>query len=436
VSKVSRWIEAISYSPVLWGGAATVLFYTPIEAGQWNHPFVGRYFAGHWVEYVTTALFFVGLTALVIKAIRIKLQFAIFGQPLLDAAGPGGQPVGHAAALLTRLQRSPGAWQESYLVARLREALDYVHRKGSAQTLDDELKYLADLDVAKMHGSYSLVRIVIWAVPIRGFLGTVIGITDAVASLSPESLEQSLPQVTAGLGVAFDTTALSLGLSMILMFNQFFTERYENKLLAAVDSRISLELVGRFEELPGAANDPHVHTIRRLAEAMLQGTETLVQRQADIWRSALDAAHGQWQSLMVQTGQQLDKSLASSLSKSLKEHAVALGAAEQLAAESNRKHWASVQHSLLQNSEALAQQQARLVEQGEVLARVVEATGQVARLETELNRNLTALAGTRNFEETVVSLAAAIQLLTSKLSHLPGDAPRVELKPARSGKAA
>src|SRR5688572_19320782 len=102
VSKVSRWIEAIFYSPVLWGGAATVLFYTPIEAGHWNDPFVVRYFAGHWVEYVTTALFFVGLSALVIKALRIKQQFTIFGQPLLDATVSGGQPVGHAAALLAR----------------------------------------------------------------------------------------------------------------------------------------------------------------------------------------------------------------------------------------------------------------------------------------------------------------------------------------------
>jgi biopolymer transport protein ExbB/TolQ len=435
VSKFTRWVETIAYSPVVWGTFASLLFYTPIESGDWTNRLVVRYFAGHWVEYVTTTLFFVGLAAIVIKAWRIHLQFTIFGQPLFERGSVGGQPVSQAAGLLARLERLNRGWQQSYLIARLREALDYVHRKGSAQTLDDELKYLADLDVAKMHSSYALVRIVIWAVPILGFLGTVIGITDAVASLSPESLEESLPQVTSGLGVAFDTTALSLGLSMVLMFAQFFTERFENKLLSAVDARVSLELVGRFEELPGVSNDPQVYTLRKLAETMLQGTEALAQRQSEVWRSTIDAAHLQWQAVMAQTGQQLERSLVAALGKNLNDHAGALAAAEQAAAEQNRKHWAAVQQSLVQNAEALVASQERIVEQGEVLGRVVEATGQVARLEAELNKNLAALAGTRNFEETVVSLAAAIQLLTTRLAQ-PGDVPRVELKPARPGKAA
>ena len=66
--------------------------------------------------------------------------------------------------------------------------------------------------------------------------------------------------------------------------------------------------------------------------------------------------------------------------------------------------------------------------QGEVLLKVVEATDQVARLEETLNRNLHSLAGAKNFEETVVSLAAAIQLLSSRVGHLPSaDSRTIEL---------
>ena len=65
-------------------------------------------------------------------------------------------------------------------------------------------------------------------------------------------------------------------------------------------------------------------------------------------------------------------------------------------------------------AESIGQQQSELARQGEVLLKVVEATDQVARLEETLNRNLQSLAGAKNFEETVVSLAAAIQLLSSR----------------------
>ena len=57
--------------------------------------------------------------------------------------------------------------------------------------------------------------------------------------------------------------------------------------------------------------------------------------------------------------------------------------------------------------------------QAEVMARAIEATGEVSRLEDSLNRNLAALAGSQNFEQTVMSLAAAIHLLNARLSETP-----------------
>jgi hypothetical protein len=66
--------------------------------------------------------------------------------------------------------------------------------------------------------------------------------------------------LTSGLYVAFDTTALALMLSMLLMFLQFVIERFETQALSAVDIRANEELIGRFEQL-GASHDPHVASI-------------------------------------------------------------------------------------------------------------------------------------------------------------------------------
>ena len=50
------------------------------------------------------------------------------------------------------------------------------------------------------------------------------------------------------------------------------------------------------------------------------------------------------------------------------------------------------------------------------MSRVLAATGAITSLERKLNDNLQALAGSKNFEDTVMSLAATIHLLNSRLS--------------------
>jgi hypothetical protein len=81
-------------------------------------------------------------------------------------------------------------------------------------------------------------------------------------------------------------------------------------------------------------------------------------------------------------------------------------------------------------------QQTELVRQGEVMTQAIRVAGEVVQLEQALNDNLSALAGAKNFEDTVMSLAAAIHLLNTKLGK-PGDLPPVDLLGSRmKGRAA
>ena len=77
-----------------------------------------------------------------------------------------------------------------------------------------------------------------------------------------------------------------------------------------------------------------------------------------------------------------------------------------------------------------------MVKQGELMTQAIRAAGDVVQLERALNDNLSALAGSKNFEDTVMSLAAAIHLLNTRLGKSV-EAPHVELKPAQvKGRAA
>jgi hypothetical protein len=425
--------------PMVLGLAACTGFYALIKAGTINDPFVLRYFAGHPIEYFETGFFCVGLAALLLKALNVIGQNLTIGWLKLDQGGEMRRRLdaSDAAGLIERLDGMNGAIRNSYLGRRLRAALVFVDRKGSAEGLDDEVKYLADNDAAQSSEGYSLVRIIIWATPMLGFLGTVIGITMALGNLSFEKLasnpQEAMKPLTDGLGVAFDTTTLALSLSIVLMFLQFLIERIETELLNVVDQRMGAELVGRFDDL-GTRHDPHVASVERMARSVLEASEQLVERQSRLWQETIDAAHDQWSQLVGASTEQVQGALSTALGESLRVHAERLAENERALAEVSRKRWEQWQMTLTENARLLRDQQSEMHRQSEILSDVVRATGDIVKLEKALNENLDHLSGAKNFEDTVMSLAAAIHLLNTRLTG--EDARRVRIGKESQDRAA
>ena len=427
--------------PILGGLALTAVFYAALHAGLLNFPggygtLIQRYFAGHIVEYVETALFFIGVTALLLKLVDIAGQSSLLKQFSLNDAPTRLYEVDDVSPVLTWLQSLPARVAGSYIGKRYIDSLTHVERTGSANGLNEELKYLSDLDAVRQQESYGLVRILVWATPMLGFLGTVIGITMALASLNPESMTSGdgIGGLLTGLSVAFDTTALALALSITLMFAQFLLQQVETQLLTSVDLKANEELVGRFET-DADANDPMAASLRRMGQLVMQSCDDLVKRQADLWRSTVDASNDRFQSLASQAGDQLQQALSVSLEKSLDQHAKSLAATEQATAGAWREEAERWRLALEEHAKLATRHQAEIARQGETLVRTVEAVGEVTKLEQALNSNLETLASTSQFEETAMSLAAAVQLLSARVG-TADKAQRVQLQPGKSGERA
>lgn len=95
-------------------------------------------------------------------------------------------------------------------------------------------------------GEYHLINFILWVVPSLGFLGTIIGIIQAMESAagifeSATPLDQiiALNKVAANLGTAFNTTFVSLAGSLFLMFFNAFVQKTEDKIF------VKLEYIGR-----------------------------------------------------------------------------------------------------------------------------------------------------------------------------------------------
>ena len=135
-----------------------------------------------------------------------------------------------ASLLGKRLLRLLSVWRASQSSFQLERAAD----------ADSDRYQLA------MQNSYSLIKVLLWAIPILGFIGTVIGMSQAVGSFESvlgnadnvDGLKAGLTKVTSGLGTAFDTTYLALVISVLLAIPINAVERREEQLLNAIDGRV------------------------------------------------------------------------------------------------------------------------------------------------------------------------------------------------------
>ena len=131
--------------------------------------------------------------------------------------------------------------------------------------LDDSSFYLSASEA-----SYSFPRILVWAIPLLGFIGTVVGISSAVSGFSGfleesgdvEQIKEGIGMVTGGLAVAFDTTLLALFLSVLVMIPLVLVERYESRLLLGIDVFINDKLLPRLN-LKSSEAELNTETIER-----------------------------------------------------------------------------------------------------------------------------------------------------------------------------
>jgi hypothetical protein len=235
--------------------------------------------------------------------------------------------------------------------------------------------------------------------------------------------------------VAFDTTALALVLSMVLMFLMFFADRIESQLLAGIDSFVTSETATQFRTESGRQN-PYLKSVEQMSHAVIRTTETLIRQQTDQWRAAMAESTQQLGLVAEATGQQVRIAIGESLNDSLKNHADRLARFEFEADQQMRARWDQWQSALADNVRVVRDQQVEVAKQTELISKLAQATGEVASLEQVLNQNLNALAGSKHFEETVLSLSAAIQLLSAKMSHLPDRHAAIDLRSSSQGKAA
>ena len=105
--------------------------------------------------------------------------------------------------------------------------------------------YLHEIDLR-----YSMIRYVVWLIPTLGFIGTVIGISLALAYAGDVDLQDPtlLAELTKRLAVAFNTTLLALVMSAVLVLVQHLVQAREERALNQAGQYCLDNLINRLYE--------------------------------------------------------------------------------------------------------------------------------------------------------------------------------------------
>ena len=250
------------------GLAATIVFYLllwPFAGTPENRSYLGRLFMGGenasmatglWVPYVEVFLFFWAVGMLIAKLFKIRRQQRAMLFDVLPSDIGEKISTSNIDKFLAYIGELPKNAVGSFLVTRCVRGLEHFRVRKSAADTATMLSSQSDLDAGSVDSSYTMFHVFIWAIPILGFLGTVIGVSSAVGGFTDtlsnssdmESLKSGLKNITGGLGTSFDTTLVALAMAMILTFPVSALQKLEGDVIGEVDEYTNEYLLRRLED--------------------------------------------------------------------------------------------------------------------------------------------------------------------------------------------
>jgi len=274
-----------TYLSLIIGGVFTFLFFllltSPAGKSIFPQALIIKLTERGWTQYASVFLSFWTLSILSLKLFSIIRRRRLLRADLIpDQAGfatPAEiqQAIDGTAGNARRLR-------DPILGPRICRALEHYLATRSIKETGDVLREEGDADFVAMHSTYAPVRVFLWTIPILGFIGTVMGVSDAVAKFAGflregakeiDQIKSALTGVTDGLAVAFDTTYVALVLTVILMILMSGVEKLEQDQLNGFEDYCKERLLRRLSAqaapagLPGVPDD-FVPVATQLAAAL------------------------------------------------------------------------------------------------------------------------------------------------------------------------
>lgn len=245
---------------VVLGGAVYGASYWQRE-GEWG-AVAWEYLTGFGrIPIPITILSIWSIVFLMLKALKIRAQRAALRIHFVPVDTGFVLSASTADSVVDAIDRSADLPSRFMFLARSRSVLRVMRNLGRVSDVDDLIASRGDQDESTIDSGYTILKGFIWAIPVLGFIGTVVGLTQAMgrfgaalraAGKDVEAITQQLTGVLSGLDTAFITTAEALIAVIFIHLLQTVVRRADEQLLddvreACFDSIVSRVRIARAE---------------------------------------------------------------------------------------------------------------------------------------------------------------------------------------------
>ena len=195
---------------------------------------------------------------LIVKAWKLALQRKALRHVVVPEAADFVLSTSTVEEVMDNIYATVDDPKRFVLFNRIVIALSNLRNLGRVTDVDEILRSQAEQDESIMESSYSLLRGLIWAIPVLGFIGTVLGLSEAIGGFGDvlatasdtRQITASLQGVTAGLSTAFDTTLLALIAALALQIWITFLHKSEEEFCDSCAEYCQRHITSRLRLMP------------------------------------------------------------------------------------------------------------------------------------------------------------------------------------------
>ena len=210
-----------------------------------------------WTNWAVVFFSWWCLGILLAKWIKTSIQLrALRAVDIVPRRGDFILSPGTSGDILRRIKAVAERPKDFLLFRRIDMALSNLGNIGEVRDVGAVLESQADSDGSSVDSSYTVIRSLIWTIPILGFIGTVVGLSQAIGSFTDVltqtgsdagSIKSKLGPVVGGLATAFETTLVALIAAVIIQLLSTWVYKREEALLDGITDFTTENVLSRLK---------------------------------------------------------------------------------------------------------------------------------------------------------------------------------------------
>lgn len=202
----------------------------------------GDFTGGGYIQFLTFVAFFWAQFEILHILKDMKLEKKAFSKKILPTEDKHlilPAEISNIHIKSTELEKT----QKSLLITMIKKACLKFRATKSVPEMIEIISIQTEINKELAESDQSNIRYLTWVIPSIGFVGTVLGISQALMIANSGDMKL----ITATLGVAFDTTLVSLILSIVVMWYYHELQKQTDYLHASIKEFIIEHLINRIE---------------------------------------------------------------------------------------------------------------------------------------------------------------------------------------------